>query len=160
MACRPPPVPGTTIELGFLGSVLRVELPRDVDEQQLGNGPQIQAHTDPEWHVRSLCPFPSDICVIIEIQLLACSPPLTTPSMIHIFEASLSHLWSIWECLVLCEPILIFGQSPAWTSNAIWWLRDVVRPVRHSMLPDGTLNPSSPRTASVGGGFQTLLHNP
>jgi len=111
MARRPPPVPGTTVELGFLGSVLRVELPRDVDEQQLGNGPQIQAHTDPEWH------------------LFACSPPLTTPSMIHIFEASLSHLWSIWECLVLCEPILIFGQSPAWTSNAIWWLRDVVRPL-------------------------------
>jgi len=50
--------------------------------------------------------------------------------MVHIFEASFSHLWSIWECLVLCEPIIIFGQSPAWTSNVIWWLRDVVRPVR------------------------------
>jgi len=64
------------------------------------------------------------------VQLLACSPPLATPSMIHIFEASLSHLWSIWECLVLCEPIIIFGQSPTWTSNAVWWLRDIVRPVR------------------------------
>jgi hypothetical protein len=68
--------------------------------------------------------------VIIRPQLLACSPPFSTPSMIHIFEASLSHLWSIWECLVLCEPIIIFGQSPTWTSNAIWWFRDIVRPVR------------------------------
>jgi len=71
----------------------------------------MQAQTDQDWH------------------LLACSPPFSTPSMIHIFEASLSHLWSIWECLVLCEPIIIFGQSPTWTSNAIWWFRDIVRPI-------------------------------
>ncbi|KAH9047385.1 hypothetical protein EDB84DRAFT_484060 [Lactarius hengduanensis] len=107
----PSPTPGTTIELGFLGSVLHVELPGDVDEQQLGTSEQPQPRIDQDWH------------------LLACSPPLAAPSAIHIFEASLSHLWSIWECLVLCEPILIFGQSPAWTSKAIWWMRDVFRPI-------------------------------
>lgn len=130
MRCRPQPVPGATLELGFLGSVLHVELPRDMDEQQLGYGPHIPAETDQDCHVCSNCSFPPDFCFIIEVQLLACLPPVIAPSMIHIFEASLSHLWSIWECLVLCEPILIFGLSPAWTSNAIWWLRDVVRPVR------------------------------
>jgi hypothetical protein len=52
MGYRPPPVPGSTKELGFLGSVLRVELPRDLDEQQLGNGPHMQAVTDQDWHVR------------------------------------------------------------------------------------------------------------
>ena len=51
MGCRPPPVPGSTKELGFLGSVLHVELPRDLDEQQLGNGPHMQAVTDQDWHV-------------------------------------------------------------------------------------------------------------
>ncbi|KAH9064018.1 hypothetical protein EDB87DRAFT_1786195 [Lactarius vividus] len=107
----PSPTPGTTIELGFLGSVLHVELPGDVDEQQLGTSEQPQPRIDQDWH------------------LLAGSPPLAAPSAIHIFEASLSHLWSIWECLVLCEPILIFGQSPAWTSKAIWWMRDVFRPI-------------------------------
>ena len=74
--------------------------------------------------------FPFVFSIIIDVQLLACLPPIATLSIVQIFEASLSHLWSIWECLVLCEPIIIFGQSPAWTSNAIWWLRDVVRPVR------------------------------
>ncbi|KAH9960935.1 hypothetical protein BC827DRAFT_1206394 [Russula dissimulans] len=107
----PPPVPSTTVELGFLGTVLRVELPGDVDEQQLGNDPNMQAQMDHDLHV------------------LACSPPVTALSVIHIFQASLSHFWSIWECLVLCEPIIIFGQSPSWTSSAIWWLRDVVRPI-------------------------------
>lgn len=107
----PSPAPGTTIELGFLGSVLHVGLPGDVDEQQLGTSEQPQPRMDQDWH------------------LLAGSPPLAAPSAIHLFEASLSHLWSIWECLVLCEPILIFGQSPAWTSKAIWWMRDVFRPI-------------------------------
>ncbi|KAI0255025.1 hypothetical protein BJV78DRAFT_1180617 [Lactifluus subvellereus] len=107
----PPPLPGTTIELGFLGSVLHVELPRDMDEQQLGNVAHLQAQPERDSH------------------LLACSPPFAAPSMIHIFGASLKHLWSIWECLVLCEPIIIFGRSPAWTSMAIWWLRDVFRPI-------------------------------
>ncbi|KAH9168834.1 DUF1630-domain-containing protein [Lactarius sanguifluus] len=107
----PSPTPGTTVELGFLGSVMHVELPGDVDEQQLGTTEQPQPRIDQDWH------------------LLAGFPPLAAPSAIHIFEASLSHLWSIWECLVLCEPILIFGQSPAWTSKAIWWMRDVFRPI-------------------------------
>ncbi|KAI0303677.1 hypothetical protein B0F90DRAFT_1626145, partial [Multifurca ochricompacta] len=107
----PPPVPGTSVELGFLGSVLHVELPRDEDEQQLGNGVLPQAQTDQDWRILASCPL---------------FAPL---GMIHILEASLSHLWSIWECLVLCEPIIIFGRSPAWTSKAIWWLRDVFRPI-------------------------------
>lgn len=59
MGCRPSPVPGSTKELGFLGSVLHVELPRDLDEQQLGNGPRIQAVADQDRHVCSnyLSPF-------------------------------------------------------------------------------------------------------
>ncbi len=88
------------------------------------------AVSDQDWHVRSKYSPSSVFCVVINVQLLACSPPITALSIIQNFEASLSHLWSIWECLVLCEPIIIFGQSPAWTSNAIWWLRDVIRPVR------------------------------
>jgi hypothetical protein len=128
--CRPAPVPGSTKELGFLGTVIHVELPRDLEEQQLGNGPHMKAVTDQDCHVCSDNSFSFVFSIIIDVQLLACLPPITTLSIVQIFEASLSHLWSIWECLVLCEPIIIFGQSPAWTSNAIWWLRDVVRPVR------------------------------
>lgn len=41
----------------------------------------------------------------------------------------MANLWSIWECLLLCEPILVFGSSPAQTSQAIWWFRDLLRPI-------------------------------
>lgn len=64
----------------------------------------------------------------VHYQILASTTPLTPPPML-LFEASLSSLWSIWECLVLGEPILVFGVSPAQTSQAIWWLRDLLRPV-------------------------------
>jgi hypothetical protein len=52
MGCRPPPVPGTTVELGFIGSVLHVELPRDMDEQQLGNVNHLDVQLEHDWHVR------------------------------------------------------------------------------------------------------------
>ena len=139
MGYRPPPAPGSTMELGFLGCVLHVELPRDLDEQQLGVGPHMQVVTDQDCHVRFGYPSSTVFYIIIDDQLLACLPPITSLSLIQIFEASLSHLWSIWECLVLCEPIIIFGQSPAWTSDVIWWFRDVIRPVRNLLFTSCTV---------------------
>jgi hypothetical protein len=61
-------------------------------------------------------------------QVLASSTPFFPPPLL-LFEACLANLWSIWECLVLREPLLVFGQSAAQTSQAIWWLRDLLRPV-------------------------------
>ncbi|KAI0308843.1 hypothetical protein OF83DRAFT_1072912, partial [Amylostereum chailletii] len=106
----PAPHPGQTIELGFLGSVLQAELPLHIDEQQLSNTAHLHAQTEQDWHV------------------LACVPP-SIDSSLTLFGASATHLWSIWECLVLCEPILIIGPSPAMTSQAVWWLRDLFRPI-------------------------------
>ncbi|KAH9928650.1 uncharacterized protein B0H18DRAFT_244155 [Fomitopsis serialis] len=107
------PSPGATLELGFLGGVLIAELPAGVDTQQALPSSAIirkNARREPEH------------------QLLVSLPP-PEPSVISLFEACLPQLWSIWECLVLCEPILIYGPSPAMTSQAIWWLRDVLRPI-------------------------------
>ncbi|VDB84763.1 unnamed protein product [Peniophora sp. CBMAI 1063] len=110
MANWPPPSPGETLELGFLGSVIHAELPQNVDEQQLSNTAHLHSQTESDWHV------------------LVCSPPLEPPPLL-LFGAAYTHIWSIWECLVLCEPILIFGPSPAMTSQAVWWLRDLFRPI-------------------------------
>ncbi|KAJ7163926.1 hypothetical protein C8R43DRAFT_989186 [Mycena crocata] len=99
------PTPGMIVELGFLGTVLSVELPHSPEQQQLAD----KAY-DPRQHIlASSCAF--------------------TPPPLLLFEAALSHLWSLWECLVLCEPLLVFGASPAQTSQAVWWLRDLFRPL-------------------------------
>ncbi|KAJ7510496.1 hypothetical protein B0H11DRAFT_2216285 [Mycena galericulata] len=99
------PTPGMVAELGFLGTVLSIELPQSLEQQQLAG----KAY-DPRQHI------------------LASSSAFTPPPLL-LFEASLSHLWSLWECLILCEPLLVFGASPAQTSQAVWWLRDLLRPL-------------------------------
>jgi len=104
------PTPGETLELGFVGTVLYVELPHSMDEQQLTETSSFNEKYNPRFHI------------------LASTTPLIPPPIL-LFEASLSNLWSIWECLVLGEPILIFGASPAQTSQAIWWIRDLLRPI-------------------------------
>ena len=48
---RSDPTPGTTIELGFLGSVMHVELPLTIDEQQLAETASFDETFDPTLHV-------------------------------------------------------------------------------------------------------------
>ncbi|KAF9007539.1 hypothetical protein BDQ17DRAFT_1238106 [Cyathus striatus] len=103
------PVPGV-VELGFLGTVLHVEIPNSNDEQQITETAAFIEKYDPKLHI------------------LASTAPLEPPP-IQLFESCLTNLWSIWECVVLCEPILIFGSSPAQTSQAVWWFRDLLRPI-------------------------------
>ncbi|KAK7044084.1 hypothetical protein VNI00_007800 [Paramarasmius palmivorus] len=110
IATWPDPSPGMTLELGFLGSVLHLELPRTIDSQQLTDTSSFKEKYDPKLHI------------------LASAPPFTPPPLL-LFEACLPHLWSIWECVVLGEPILIFGTSPVETSQAVWWFRDLLRPI-------------------------------
>ncbi|KAF9647157.1 DUF1630-domain-containing protein [Thelephora ganbajun] len=100
---------GICVELGFMGNVLHVELPVGLDEQQMQ---AISSTSD----LRKRRP------------VLAASPPEQLPPL-AVFSAAISHLWSIWECLILSEPILVFGTSPTMTSQAIWWLRDFLRPM-------------------------------
>ncbi|KAI9061000.1 DUF1630-domain-containing protein [Trametes sanguinea] len=110
IASWPDPLPGTSIELGFLGTVIHAEIPQAIDTQQ------------------SMSAVPSGVMGESDIQMLVSICPPEPPILTH-FEAVLSHLWSIWECVVLSEPLLIFGHSPAVTSIAVWWLRDLLRPI-------------------------------
>ncbi|KAL0577978.1 hypothetical protein V5O48_004015 [Marasmius crinis-equi] len=106
----PNPTGGSVLELGFLGSVVYLELPPTIDSQQLTDTSSFREKYDPKLH-------------------LLASAPLFYPPPLLLFEASLSHLWSIWECVVLGEPLLIFGSSPIQTSQAVWWFRDLLRPI-------------------------------
>ncbi|KAJ6570082.1 hypothetical protein DFH09DRAFT_1362744, partial [Mycena vulgaris] len=71
------PIPGMIAELGFLGTVLTVELPHSPEQQQLAGQGVRPVH---QHILASSCAF--------------------TPPPLLLFEAALSHLWSLWECLV------------------------------------------------------------
>ncbi|KIP11168.1 hypothetical protein PHLGIDRAFT_114828 [Phlebiopsis gigantea 11061_1 CR5-6] len=106
---------GAALELGFLGYVFTVELPTSLDAQQSSKALRSPEKYDPESHAS-----------LVEI-LASLSPQ--DPPIIDPFEAAISHIWSIWECILLCEPVLVFGPSAAVTSQVIWWLRDLLRPI-------------------------------
>jgi len=48
---RPNPTPGETLELGFLGSVLHVEIPHSLDVQQVATTSSFNEKYDPRSHV-------------------------------------------------------------------------------------------------------------
>ncbi|KAH9856489.1 DUF1630-domain-containing protein [Lenzites betulinus] len=106
----PDPIPGTNVELGFLGTVVHAEIPRAIETQQAMSAvlPAQMGESDIQMLV-SVCP--------------------KEPPILDQFDTVISHLWSIWECIVLSEPMLVFGPSPAATSLAVWWLRDLLRPI-------------------------------
>ena len=50
---RPAPKPGETLELGFLGTVIHVEIPHTIDQFQLTETSSFNEKYDPNLHVRS-----------------------------------------------------------------------------------------------------------
>ncbi|KAG8934040.1 guanine nucleotide-binding protein subunit beta 1 [Tulasnella sp. 417] len=107
---RPDPTPGKALELGFLGSVMQVEIPRSENEHQ------------------SIATSSFGEKFNLKIHILASLPP-PLPSPVSLFVSFLPKVWTLWECLVLSEPLIIFAPSPSQTSSIIWWLRDFLRPI-------------------------------
>lgn len=102
------------------------ELPTSPDAQQSSNAARAVEKYDPDSHV-SFISAPNITRTQFTQILVSLSPQ--DPPIIDAFEASISHIWSIWECLLLGEPILVYGPSAAVTSQIVWWLRDLLRPV-------------------------------
>lgn len=50
---RSDPTPGQTLELGFLGTVLQVEIPHSLDVQQVTETSSFNEKYDPRAHVRT-----------------------------------------------------------------------------------------------------------
>lgn len=90
------------LELPLLSHVMNVKLPDETDNPQLTTS------------------------VAVHKQVLASLPP-STP--LRAFASFLPSLWSLWECLVLAEPVLVIAPDPKTCSNIVWWLRELIRPI-------------------------------
>ncbi|KAK4685933.1 hypothetical protein P7C73_g4202, partial [Tremellales sp. Uapishka_1] len=107
IASWPDPTPDTLLDLPFMCDLIHVKLPDTTEAPQIGKA---FSTPDPQH----------------SIPLLA-SLPHATP--LRAFATFLPSLWSLWECLILAEPILVIAPDPKTCSDIVWWLRDLFRPI-------------------------------
>ncbi|WFD30779.1 RNA helicase [Malassezia sp. CBS 17886] len=107
----PAPRLGSALELPLFGSPLNVSLP-------LGN----EAQSGP-WAWSSSGPGTS-----MDASTILASVPRN--SLLLIFRTMLADLWRLWECMLLAEPILVVGCDPRTTSDAVWHLVGLIRPLQ------------------------------
>jgi hypothetical protein len=102
---RPDPIPDTVLDIPILSDLITIKLPDMRQTPQVGN-----PFTTPSPQRPLLASLPS-------------STPLRT------FASFLPSLWSLWECLILAEPVLVIAPDPRTCSEIVWWLRDLLRPL-------------------------------
>lgn len=101
----PSPEPGLTLSVSVLGTLLHASLPHGVEAQ---NGDGMQLGTS------------------LSHPILASVPPAP---LLQVFYELLPDLWRLWECMLTSEPILVVGRDPRTTSDAVWHLTDLIRPI-------------------------------
>lgn len=101
----PVPRPGAALELPLMGALLHVVLPHGCEPQH-GDG----------MRTGETAAAP----------LLASVPQ---SSMLDVFYEVVPDLWRLWECVLLAEPLLVIGHDPRTTSEAVWHLVDLIRPI-------------------------------
>ncbi|OCF38214.1 hypothetical protein I316_00439 [Kwoniella heveanensis BCC8398] len=107
IAAWPDPSSDSVLELPLMTDLITVKLPDRTESPQIGKAFGISSPTAREPLLASL--------------------PTSTP--LRAFASFLPSLWSLWECLILAEPVLVIAPDPKTCSEIVWWLREMLRPI-------------------------------
>ncbi|KAM5332698.1 protein DENND6B isoform 2-T2 [Glossophaga mutica] len=106
----PAPVPGQTLNLPVVGVVLQVHIPSRADKPE--SSPLKQCGQE------SLLPAPLVLTSVHELDLLRCLQPVLT------------HVQTLWELMLLGEPLVVLAPSPAVSSEMVLALTSCLQPLR------------------------------
>ncbi|XP_075409557.1 protein DENND6B isoform X2 [Tenrec ecaudatus] len=106
----PAPWPGRTLNLPVMGVVLQVHIPIRVDQPEAS--PLRQCSHE------NLLPAPVILASIHELDLFRCLQPLLTL------------MQTLWELMLLGEPLVILAPSPALSSEMVLALTSCLRPLK------------------------------
>ncbi|XP_042323609.1 uncharacterized protein LOC121930801 [Sceloporus undulatus] len=95
----PPPVPGQTLNLPVMGVVIQVQIPSRVDRPD--------SSPDRPLNQEKLLPAPLVLPSACEVDLFRC------------FQTVLIHIQMLWEWVLLGEPLVVMGPSPAVSSEVV-----------------------------------------
>ncbi|KAF9500004.1 hypothetical protein BDN71DRAFT_1257282 [Pleurotus eryngii] len=144
----PDHVPGESVVLTFLDTEIKVDVPHGVDEQLFWSNSAAAQGSSRIYIPASAPPVHLPSIAALNGGTLGsqtpCIPHLLNAIPLFAASSLLPNLWAIWENLVLCEPILVCGDSPALVSSVIWWIVELGRglPLSHShdIRPYMTIN--------------------
>ncbi|XP_004610831.1 protein DENND6B isoform X5 [Sorex araneus] len=106
----PAPIPGQTLNLPVLGVVLQVRIPSRADKPEC-SPPEQQGH-------ENLLPAPVVLSSAHELDLFRC------------FQPVLTHVQTLWELLLLGEPLLVLAPSPTASSEMVLALSSCLQPLK------------------------------
>ncbi|XP_037371036.1 protein DENND6B [Talpa occidentalis] len=106
----PAPVPGQTLNLPVLGIVLQVHVPSRLDPPER-SPPKL---CGPE----NLLPAPMVLSSVHELDLFRCLQPVLT--QVH----------TLWELMLLGEPLVVLAPSPATSSELVLALTSCLQPLK------------------------------
>ncbi|XP_037016640.2 protein DENND6B isoform X4 [Artibeus jamaicensis] len=106
----PAPVPGQTLNLPVVGVVLQVHIPSRTDRPE--SSPLKRCGQE------SLLPAPLVLTSVHELDLFRCLQPVLT------------HVQTLWELMLLGEPLVVLAPSPAVSSEMVLALTSCLQPLR------------------------------
>nr|XP_006242285.1 protein DENND6B isoform X1 [Rattus norvegicus] len=106
----PAPVPGQTLNLPVMGVVIQVRIPSRVDK--LESSPPKQCDQE------NLLPAPVVLTSVHELDLFRCFRPVLT------------HVQTLWELMLLGEPLVVLAPSPDVSSELVLALTSCLQPLK------------------------------
>nr|XP_034373122.1 protein DENND6B isoform X3 [Arvicanthis niloticus] len=105
----PAPVPGQTLNLPIMGVVIQVRIPSRVDKLE---SPPKQCDQE------NLLPAPVVLASVHELDLFRCFRPVLT------------HVQTLWELMLLGEPLVVLAPSPDVSSELVLALTSCLQPLK------------------------------
>ncbi|XP_016794971.1 protein DENND6B isoform X1 [Pan troglodytes] len=106
----PAPAPGQTLNLPVMGVVVQVRIPSRVDKSE--------SSPPKQYDQENLLPAPVVLASVHELDLFRCFRPVLT------------HMQTLWELMLLGEPLLVLAPSPDVSSEMVLALTSCLQPLR------------------------------
>ncbi|KAM4882034.1 protein DENND6B isoform 2-T2 [Thomomys bottae] len=106
----PAPIPGQTLNLPVMGVVIQVHIPSKVDSSE--SSPPKQCDQE------NLLPAPRVLASVHELDLFRCFRPVLT------------HVQTLWELMLLGEPLVVLAPSPDMSSELVLALTSCLQPLK------------------------------
>ncbi|XP_071529524.1 protein DENND6A isoform X2 [Panulirus ornatus] len=110
----PPPIPGTTLNLPLLGTLIQVRIPSQQDKP----GAATLAPSSPPNT------FPGPPAVLV--------PTPHETEAFRVLAPVLPHLNLLWELVLTAEPLVVMAMSPTTAANTVQTLVSLITPLRFS----------------------------